>query len=502
MSHTYDPSVSRWAQWRLAEGLCLGGGLLALAVISWGVADQAGPLFVAIVMVGLVGGAIVLLRPQVGVFIMFAMILFKPDAIQGLGVLGPNTLIAVGLSGLLFLTVVLGGPADFLNSNQIKAFMLLSAITAVNWYWVGRIDPPAYLADRDFTNRSLYRFAIQFALLTFVVAYLRTRLQLLTLNALYVGAVLITAALALAGVGLEGTGGGGGTGAKHLARMLAANPTKVEALRTAAAAGIQSAENANRLAFLSLTAISITWFALLHYRSLLLKLAGGATILGLVLVVFKSGSRSGVLQLALLAVLLLAQSRLNPGRIASFILLAFVAVGLIVAFVPDIVMDRLASMVVTQEYQEKSLVESNVRRLTVLGAGLKLIADSPIMGTGIGNFRWMTALDIEHGGLAMAAHNAYLLALAEGGIVLLAGYLVLFWFTARDLSRTLKAAARLPGVGLEWLVRATRANLALLLTFAIFAEAWKEIFFVLILATAAALTQIYRRAALSKGASA
>ena len=71
------------------------------------------------------------------------------------------------------------------------------------------------------------------------------------------------------------------------------------------------------------------------------------------------------------------------------------------------------------------------------------------MGIGIGNFRWMTALDAEHGGISMAAHNAYLLALAEGGIVLLACYLFLFWITARDLSRTLQEAARRPEVGLE-----------------------------------------------------
>lgn len=491
----HDPSVPRWAQWHLPEMLCLGGGLSVLAVLAWGVAATAGPFFVPIVVIGLIGGGVVLWRPELGVFVMFAMILFKPDAIQGLGVLGPNTLIAAALGGILFLTVVLGGPADFLSSNQIKVFMLLGVVSAVNWYFVGQIDPPDYLADRDFTGRSLYRFAVQFALLTFVTAYVRTRRQLLSLNMLYVGAILVTVSLALLGVGLDGTAGGGGTGAKHLARVLAANPTKVEAARTAATMGIQAAENANRLAFFALTGISIVWFALLYYRSLLLRLVGGVTILGLVLIVFKSGSRSGVVQLGLLAVLMLAQSRLNPGRIAIFILLSFVAVGLVLAFVPDIVMDRLASMVVAQEGQPKSLVESNIRRLTVLAAGLKLIADSPIMGIGIGNFRWMIALDVEHGGLSMAAHNAYVLAMAEGGIVLLAGYLLLFWVTARDLSRTLREAARLPEVGLDWLILATRTNLILLLAFSLFAEAWKEIFFVMILATAAALTQIYRRAA-------
>jgi O-antigen ligase len=500
----YFPSASRWPRWGFPEMLCLGGGLLLLACLTWGIlAYTPSPLFVPIMVIGLVGGAVVVLRPELGVFIMFAMILFKPDAVQGLGWFSPNNLIGMALTGMLFFTIVLGGPADFLRSNQIKAFILLSVLMAVNWYVVGRIDAPAYLADRDTTGRSLYRFAVQFALLTFVLAYVRRARQLLSLNALYVGAILVTVALALLGVTPEGPAGGGGTGAKHLTHLAAAaagDPSKVEAARAAATIGVQAAENANRLAFFSLTAISILWFALLHYRSLLLRLVGGATILSLVLIVFKTGSRSGVVGLLLLAVLLLAQSRLSPGRLAIVILLGFVAVGLVVALVPDMVMNRLESMVVTQEEQPKSLVESTVRRLTVLAAGMKLVADNPIMGVGIGNFRWMTALDPQYGGISMAAHNAYLLALAEGGIVLLAGYLILLWLTARDLSRTLKAAARLPEVGLDWLILATRTNLALLLVFSMFAEAWKEIFFVMTLATAGVLVQVYQRAAAARAA--
>ena len=81
------------------------------------------------------------------------------------------------------------------------------------------------------------------------------------------------------------------------------------------------------------------------------------------------------------------------------------------------------------------------------------------MGAGIGNFRWMTTFDIEHGGISMAAHNAYLLALAEGGLVLLGAYLLLFGVTLRDLWRARAQSARLPEVGLQWLILATRTNL-------------------------------------------
>jgi O-antigen ligase len=314
----------------------------------------------------------------------------------------------------------------------------------------------------------------------------------------------VTVALVLVGVGSDSGTGGGGTGAKHLAHLAAAaasNPQRVEALRAAATVGVQSAENANRLAFFSVTAIPLIWFLMLQYRSMVLRLAGSATILALVVTIFKTGSRSGVVNLMLLAVLLLFQDRPNLGRIGTFIVVGFVAVSLVLLFVPDIVLQRLASVIVSQDNQPKSLAESNARRVAVFLAGMKFFADSPIIGIGIGNFRWVVALDGAYGGISLATHNAYVLALAEGGILLFACYVFLFWITARDLSHTLREAERKPEVGLKWLILATRTNLILLLVFSIFAEAWKEIFFTMILVTAAVLTQIYRRAGSGRASS-
>jgi hypothetical protein len=103
-------------------------------------------------------------------------------------------------------------------------------------------------------------------------------------------------------------------------------------------------------------------------------------------------------------------------------------------------------------------------------------------------------METTYGGVAAAAHNAYLLALAEGGMILLLVYLLLFWRTYKDLGKALKRAALAPDVRLRWLVLATRTNLVLLLVFSLFAEAWKEFYYVLILGTAAVLTQLYQRA--------
>jgi hypothetical protein len=128
------------SQGRLSETLVLGVVLLALAALSGVVAYAVGPAYVPLMALGLIGGALVVRRPEIGVFAMFVMLLFKPEAIQGLGLLGPNALISLVLASVLFVSVLGGGPTDFLRSNQIRAYALLGALFAVNWALVGRVE--------------------------------------------------------------------------------------------------------------------------------------------------------------------------------------------------------------------------------------------------------------------------------------------------------------------------------------------------------------------------
>ena len=381
------------------------------------------------------------------------------------------------------MSVLFGGPTDFLRSNQTWGYVLLGVLFAVNWAVVGRVEGPGELAELDYTGRALYRYVVHLSLLVFAIAFVRTRRQIIALTALFIGAIAVTIPGALSAAGEMAT--------------------KVEALRAAAVGSVRSAENANRLAFMCLMGISITWFALQYYRSLLLRAAGVLFIGVLLLTVFRTGSRSGVLNLVLLAVLLLIQSRMNPGNLGVIVIAAMASVTIVVLLVPDAVMHRVLSVIsstgplpaLATDEQPKALALSNAGRLAVLVAGLKLWAENPLMGIGIGNFRWVTTFDTEYPGLSTAAHNAYVLAAAEGGVLLLAGYLFIFWLAARDLNRAFRQSARLPQVGLRWLVLATRTNLILLLVASLFAEAWKEFYIIVILATTGVLAQIYERAA-------
>jgi len=223
--------------------------------------------------VGLIGGALVVWRPEVGVYAMFVMLLFKPEAIQGLGLLGPNALISLVLASLLFVNVLAGGTTDFLRSNQIRCYALLGVLFAVNWVLVGRVQAPGDLAELDHTARSLYRYVVHLSLLVFIIAFVRTKRQLLVLTGLFIAAILVTIPGALS--------------------VSSEIESKMTALRAAAVGAVRSAENANRLAFMCLMGISVVWFAIQYYRSRLLRAGGALLILFLVLTVFRSGSRSG-----------------------------------------------------------------------------------------------------------------------------------------------------------------------------------------------------------------
>jgi O-antigen ligase len=450
-------------------------GLLALGAGATLVAWMGDPILVPLAAAALVGGAFLLRWPHVGILLMFSMTLFKPEALQG--GLSVNAALAAALAPSLVLDLLVRRRFDLLRSRQFQFYVLIGVIVAVNWYLWGRLEAPSYLSDLDHSTRTLFRFGFHFVFLTFLIAFIRTRGQVLALTGVFLASVFWTL-----------------PGAISRSYSPPVSGSSPEALRAMAVSGVQAAENANRLAFLALMGISLVWFWMRDTRNPLLRIAGIGIVLVLVLTVFLSGSRSGLLNLGLLLILLLAQVRLKPVHIAGILLLVLATVAVAALFVPQPILNRITALTGgSDDGRMKGVAESTTRRQAVLETGLTMFGENPFMGVGVGNFRWMTAVDTRFGGVVMAAHNAYLLTLAEGGILLLGAYLLMFWATFRNLKWAAARAAALPHIRLDWLIQATRVNLILLLTFSLFAEAWKEFYFLLILATAAILTHIYRR---------
>ena len=469
-------------QTSVARPITFSPPLQALALLGMGLASAAvavigDPIFVPVAIVGLIGGAVLLRWPHIGILLMFALVLFKPAAIQG-GI-SANALIAAALLPSLFLDIMVRRRFDILQSSQLRLFVLLGVVIFFNWYLWGRIEAPSYLSDLDLSNRELVRYGFALVFLTLLIAFIRTRGQVIALTGLFLLSVFWTL-----------------PGAISRSYDAPAAGKSAEAIRAMAVSGVQAAENANRLAFIALMAISVVWFWMKEARSSVARMAGMGVILALVLTVFLSGSRSGVLNLGLLLILLLSKTRIKPSHIVGILLLVVACVAVAALLVPQPILDRITALAggpTDDTTKMKGVAESTSRRQIVLKTGLTFFSENPFMGVGVGNFRWMTASDIRFGGVVMAAHNAYLLALAEGGVVLLGTYMLMFWVALRNLKWALKRAESLPHIKLEWLIQATRVNVILLLFFSLFAEAWKEFYLLLILATTAILTQIYRR---------
>ena len=453
------------------------GGGLCLTLLVGTVAYLGSPLHVFILILALMAGSLILFKPELGLLSMLALIMFKPDFTQGAGLV---TMLVLALTGVLAVTIAVRKQLWFLRVHQVQILLLIGLVVAVNWLFVGRIEAPSYLSKTDLTGRVLERTIFQLAFLIVFVSFIRTPRHLLMVTALFLAAIFLT----IPGAVL------------HTVSGVQAAMGKVDKIRAAATSGLDVAENANYLAFITVMGISLIWFGLLEYRSKILGMIGGLVILALVLTVFLSGSRSGLLMLMILPLLLLFQSGLKRGQIVAFILFLVLSVSLSLIFVPERILQRITSLSLESEDAHVSgSIGSLQTRFLMIQLGLKLIGESPFIGMGIGNARWLTALDPRSRGIPMTLHSSYLLTLAEGGVILLGAYLLLFWVTLRDLGKSLKLSALTPEIRLRWLVLATRTNLILLLVFSIFAETWKEFYYLLILATAAVLSQLYQKAA-------
>lgn len=449
-------------------------GLAALGAAIGAVTSARDAVWGAGLVVVLIGAGIVVLAPWLGVLAIFGFHLFKyPEWVYRLPV-SPNRGLAALLLVVLAGAIVMRQRFTFHRTPTYVGLGVVAAVILLNGAFVGDDEGPAWLASLDMTSRLQGGILSQLLYLTFFVAFLRTRRHLLGMVGLFLVTLFITVPGAVT----------------HTYDIAAAGEQSLERTRALATTGIQSAENANRLAFVAALGISFIWFAIQHYRSRALAAAAWIALPALVLTIFLSGSRSGVLNLGLLVVLLALQSGVKVGRLASVALILLLTLALVWFVVPAQLFERLTTLFPSPEAASSATRSVELRQL-MLAVGWKLFQESPLLGVGVGNIRWMAALQPEAAGLGLTMHNNYMLALVEGGVVLLAAYLLLFWLTWRSLQRSARRAAAAPEIGLGWLVSATRTNLVLLLAFSLFAEPWREFYLIMILGFATALAVAY-----------
>lgn len=445
--------------------------LAGLFVASAGGSERGVAMLLAALFVPFLVGS-VLARPVLGVILMIGNFLFVYSKwIPMHGSLTPNN--ALGFLLLVGLLYGLYKERDlwFLKNPAFLIFLLITVlftISTVRGKQFLPVIPTGRLHWEEQTD--LEKLITRLAFFLFFIYFVRTKRQIISVI-LVILFMLYMAVPASFFMVFSGAGWGG--------------------YRARAGWLVHSAGNPNRLAFLCLFATAIIWhYVTAHPRAGVRWIAVPAMV-GLVLATIASGSRSGFLNLLIMGGVLVWQGkgvRLRRAAIGAGVLL--MTVFLAGQIIPERAITRATGAFV--DAQSDAGYRSTAKRLGTVVWGARILAQHPFFGVGIGNFlAHHQALD--PGGYAGAAHNSYLQALTEGGILTFAAYLCLFTWCMMALLRLERShlAGGYRGLDLLWLIRGLRANWVLFLSFSVFADMWLHIIFYVMVGITVSLLRVH-----------
>lgn len=473
---------------------------LAALVGTAAVAALLGPEGLTTALIGGIGMMVVALRPQWGVAAIFVLLMvqygsrrYEREGFAGLASLVPageglvtvNNILGLFLALLLVYHVYRDSDWSFLRSRQLQLIALITLALAFAGFVSGIDAADAInLGLRLTGGQDPTRLLVSRGLfLLLFVFFLRQPRDLRMIVAVF---VVLSVATAWSGSAAAITG----SGRPEVADYRAGG---VEVL-------IGSTQNPNRLALICTLALIFIWEYSQAHALRRWGWAAGAAVLLLVVTVFLSASRGGVLGLGFASLLLFVRRDSGAGRIAYGLAVAALGVMLIGQVVPEQALDRIANIPgITADPNHGEGGGSIERRGYTYGVGLQIWEQAPLVGVGPGNWPYVRFIT-DPLRSAAAPHNSFLKALAEGGLLTLCLYLVLFGVTLRDLMRCERSPAVIAAArrdGLEWVLRGTRIAVVTFLIFSMFADLWDLIFSYWLIGIAAVLTLRYQPRALA-----
>jgi O-antigen ligase len=342
---------------------------------------------------------------------------------------------------------------------QVKYLIAIGVLFGLSTVWADYKYPVTLLPELDRTASMAQEFVTHLLFLVFFLYFINTPRKLLFAVWLTIGLVVVSVGSAYVG--------------------LLAFP---EWRRTRAAFGLGL--NPTVFPYVCLFGASLLWGYYSAARTTRSKRWIPPLLVALPVMAIASGSRTGLLQLLIFGTLVVVDRSGGWSRskqIRGIFLLACAAL-LASALVPAFAVLRSTTFELTSTSPGgRSLID----RVNTIYAGLSMVASDPIFGVGLGNFPWVHAAAT---GLRLVPHNAYLWALAEGGIGVLVLYLLLLYVTYRMLRR-MEAAAP-PEIA--WMAKGFRFNLVLLAAYSMSDDAWLNDLFYFLLAATVVLYRLWQ----------
>jgi O-antigen ligase len=428
--------------------VALGIPVLALMAIAGTYLDKDLIIGIGWVAFSLVGFLVV--RPGRAVAVMTGAFLMAayPTLLQSLGFLTVNNLIGVLLVALMGVYLLETRDFGFLRNRQVRILALIGV-----FFYLGFMNADSTflllrktMGKAHVLNKSdnmTHDFVTRLVYLIFYIVFVRERRDIKLLFMVFMCTLYLAVPSALLNM-WNGT----------LNRDF-----RLEASLTAGS-------NPNRLALICLIEVACLWFWARSRPGILRQLVALGLMGGAVIVTFGTGSRSGLLGVGILGLLL--QTSTKQFRVPTVQLAALVGAGVLAVLV-IVPAGSFQRMITFEAEQGEVAASSNRMREETVWRAIEMFHDHPVWGVGLGNFREVSR-QYYFDPYYRPPHNSYLWAAAEGGGFVLGTYLVLFLVTWRDLQRVTRLAHRDPEIGAT--VGAIRAIFFLYAFFSVFADLW------------------------------
>jgi O-Antigen ligase len=408
----------------------------------------------------ILGGLIVfaiVINPFLGIVTLLGTTMLDlPTFLVGSGRLTANNFLGLILLVLFITQLCMTRDLWFLRTPQVIIALAIGAVFAASLIHSSYVYIPSGPLRRDYTENTLFPLFSRTAFLLMFLNFVRTRTQmLLVLLALLVFTLTVMPSV--------------------FYNLLTWQPEidpltgKVAEFRVSSDTSSWG-KNENRLAFMCNISILLIWMFAQISKMKVVRTLAAPVILILAGVILATGSRSGFISLGMVLLFLLFQKGVSPMFRLSVVGAGLVCLLMLLVILPPKASQRLLNLSPDQSERVEGW-RSTKSRIETNEHALEILMNDPLLGVGPGNFRWvhreLYPYTLSSG---RPNHNSYLWAATEGGIPALLLYLLLFFFTWRDLQVSQRSYSQ--DHELWHVARFLKGYLMVFLFFSAFADFW------------------------------